>query len=42
MYVLIQGWIFIGYEIFDDYVFVVVNGLIDCVCLMVELLLGIE
>lgn len=42
MYVLIQGWIFIGYEFFDDYVVVIVDGLIKSVCLVVELSLEIE
>lgn len=42
MYVLIQGWVYIGYEIFDDYVVVIVNGFIECFCLLVDLLFDIE
>lgn len=42
MYVLIQGRIFIGYEFFDDYAVVIVDGLIKSVCSVAELSLEIE
>lgn len=42
MYVLIYGCIYISYEVLDNYVVVVVNGLIECICFVDEFLVGIE